>query len=158
IADHVRAVTMCGHEGVAPGNKEEGYVVRQLLRRAVLEGYLLGQREPFLHSLVPTVVEVMRRPYPEIAETAESVAGVIREEEERCLATIDRGLSRLQKAVETAKASNSPLVSGEIAWELHSTYGFLVEITEAMAARDNLAVDRAVFNQLREEHEEKSGS
>lgn len=158
IADHVRAVTMCGHEGVAPGNKEEGYVVRQLLRRAVLEGYLLGQREPFLHSLVPTVVEVMRRPYPEIAETAESVAGVIREEEERFLATIDRGLSRFQKAVETAKTSNSPLVSGEIAWELHSTYGFLVEITEAMAARDNLAVDRAVFNQLREEHEEKSGS
>lgn len=158
IADHVRAVAMCAHEGVAPGNKEEGYVVRQLLRRAVLEGYLLGQREPFLHTLVPTVVEVMRQPYPEIAETAESVAGVIREEEERFLATIDRGLSRFQKAVETAKASNSPLVSGEIAWELHSTYGFLVEITEAMAARDNLAVDRAVFNQLREEHEEKSGS
>ena len=158
IADHIRAVTMCGHEGVSPGNKEEGYVVRQLLRRAVLEGYLLGQHDPFLHTLVPAVVDIMKKPYPEIAETAESVAGVIREEEERFLGTIERGLSRFDKAVEVARSANSSLISGEIAWELHSTYGFLVEITEAMAARDNLAVDRAVFNRLRAEHEEKSGS
>lgn len=158
IADHVRAVTMCGHEGVAPGNKEEGYVVRQLLRRAVLEGYLLGQHEPFLHTLVPAVVDAMRAGYPEIAETAESVAGVIRAEEERFLGTVERGLSRFENALELARKADSALISGEIAWELHATYGFLIEITEALADRENLAVDRAVFNRLRAEHEEKSGS
>lgn len=158
IADHIRAVTMCGHEGVAPGSKEEGYVVRQLLRRAVLEGYLLGKHEPFLHTLVPAVVEVMKGPYPEVAETAQSVAGVVKEEEERFLSTIERGLARFEKAVEGAKKADSPLIPGEAAWDLHSTYGFLVEISEAMAARHNLAVDRAEFNRLREEHEKTSGS
>jgi len=158
IADHIRAVTMCGHEGVAPGNKEEGYVIRQLLRRAVLEGYLLGKHEPFLHRLVPAVVEAMRRPYPEIAETAQSVAGVVKEEEERFLGTIDRGLARFEKAVEAAKRSGASTIPGEVAWDLHGTYGFLVEISEAMAARHNLAVDRVEFNRLREEHERTSGS
>lgn len=158
IADHIRAVTMCGHEGVAPGNKEEGYVVRQLLRRAVLEGYLLGKHEPFLYALVPAVVDVMRIPYPEIAETAQSVASVVREEEERFLSTIDRGLTRFEKAVETARKSGASLVPGDVAWDLHSTYGFLVEISEAMAARHNLAIDRAEFNRLRDEHEKTSGS
>ena len=158
IADHIRAVTMCGHEGVAPGNKEEGYVIRQLLRRAVLEGYLLGKHEPFLHQLVPAVVDIMRQPYPEIAETAESVAGVVREEEDRFLATIDRGLARFEKAVETARRSDAALIPGDVAWDLHQTYGFLVEISEAMAARYNLAIDRAEFNRLRDQHEKTSGS
>jgi alanyl-tRNA synthetase len=158
IADHIRAVTMCGHEGVAPSNVKQGYVIRQLLRRAVLEGYLLGRHEPFLYRLVPAVVEAMRRPYPEIAETAQSVAGVVKEEEERFLGTIDRGLARFEKAVETAEWSGASLIPGDVAWDLHSTYGFLVEISEAMAARHNLAVDRAEFNKLREEHEKTSGS
>ena len=157
IADHIRAVTMCGHEGVAPGNKEEGYVVRSLLRRAVLEGYLLGKHEPFLHALVPAVVEIMRQPYPEIAETARSVAGVVKEEEERFLATVDRGLSRFEKAVEAAKRGGGP-IPGEVAWDLHQTYGFLVEISEALAARHNLSVDRAAFDRLRARHETTSGS
>src|SRR5690606_10879117 len=116
IADHIRAVTMCGHEGVAPGNKEEGYVIRQLLRRAVLEGYLLGKHEPFLHQLVPAVVEIMKTPYPELVETAQSVAGVVREEEERFLGTIDRGLARFEKAVEAAKSSGASLIPGDVAW------------------------------------------
>ena len=158
IADHIRAVTMCGHEGVAPGNKEEGYVVKQLLRRAVLEGYLLGRHEPFLYRLVPNVVESLRRAYPEIAQTQQSVAGVVKEEEERFLVTIDRSLARFQKAIDDSQRAGSPLISGDIAWDLHQTHGFLVEISEALAARHNLAVDRAEFNRLRESHEKTSGS
>ena len=158
IADHVRTVVMCAHEGVTPGNNKQGYIVKQLLRRAVLEGRLLGRHEPFLHTLVPAVVDIMRTPYPEIAETAESVAGVIRVEEENFLGTIDRGLTRFDRAVETAKKTGGSVIPGEVAWELHATHGFLVEISEALAATHNLAVDRVAFNRLREEHEKTSGA
>jgi len=68
ISDHVRAITFSIHEGVNPGSEKESYVVRQLLRRALLEGYLLGKHEPFLHQLVPAVVEIMKTPYPDIAK------------------------------------------------------------------------------------------
>src|SRR5688572_29096464 len=91
IADHVRAITFCIHEGVVPDTKEENYVVRQLLRRALLEGYMLGQRNPFLYQLVPAVVDVMKSVYPEIAETVDSVQGTIKEEETQFLGTIERG-------------------------------------------------------------------
>lgn len=77
IADHVRAITFCIHEGVGPGSEKESYVVRQLLRRALLEGFLLGKHEPFLHLLVPAVVDVMKAHYADLTETIESVANVI---------------------------------------------------------------------------------
>ena len=158
IADHVRAVTMCGHEGVNPGNNKQGYIVRQLLRRAMLEGYLMGKHDAFLYQLVPKVIELMRAPYPEIVQTQDSVANVIREEEEQFLSTVERSLSRFNKEVEQAKRSGRAVISGEAVWDLHQTHGFFVEISEALAAQHNLAVDRARFQLLREEHEKTSGS
>ena len=64
MADHARALTFCIHENVRPSNEKQGYVIRRLLRRAVLDAYQMGHREPFLHRLVPTVAEVMGRPTP----------------------------------------------------------------------------------------------
>src|SRR5262249_40497893 len=78
IADHARAVTFCVHENVLPSNEKQGYVVRRLLRRAVLDGYRLGLREPFLHRLPAVVARVMRQPYPELTETVERVMHVVR--------------------------------------------------------------------------------
>src|SRR5262245_20429680 len=92
IADHVRAVTFCIHENVGTGKEKQGYVVRQLLRRALLEGYLLGRQEPFLHKIVPAVAQVMRKPYPEVSETVERVQLVIKAEEEYFLKTVEKGL------------------------------------------------------------------
>src|SRR5262249_35275431 len=88
IADHARAVTFCIHENVVPGNEKQGYVVRQLLRRAVLEGYLLGRQEPFLHQLVAPVARVMGRPYPELGDTVGRVELVVKAEEEYFLRTV----------------------------------------------------------------------
>ncbi|QDT66106.1 alanine--tRNA ligase [Calycomorphotria hydatis] len=156
IADHVRAITMCIHEGVQPGNHKENYIVRQLLRRAVLEGYLLGRKDPFLHSLVPTVIDLMKSPYPELSETVESVRNTIEAEEMRFLESIDRGVSKYERCVEQAKSAGSSVLSGDEVWDLHETYGFLVELTEALAAQHNLGVDRARFNELRAEHEQIS--
>ena len=87
IADHVRACTFAVHENVYPGNKKQGYVIRRLLRRAVLDGHQMGVREPFLHKLVGRVAELMKQPYPELGETVASVADVIEKEEANFLAT-----------------------------------------------------------------------
>ncbi|MGE3315783.1 MAG: alanine--tRNA ligase [Planctomycetaceae bacterium] len=158
ITDHVRAATFCIHEGVSPGSEKESYIVRQLLRRALLEGYLLGKHEPFLHQIVPSVVEAMRVPYPELAETAKTVANTIEEEESQFLGVIERGIQRFEKFVDKARETGSSKISGDDAFDLHQTEGFLIELTEAMAARKNLAVDLKRFNDLMEKHKLGSGS
>ncbi|HEV3301960.1 MAG TPA: alanine--tRNA ligase [Planctomycetaceae bacterium] len=158
VADHVRAVTFCIHEGVSPGSEKESYVVRQLLRRALLEGYLLGKHEPFLHTLVPTVVEMMKVPYPDLAQTAKSVGNVIEEEESQFLGVVEKGLSKFDRCVEKARASGSGKISGDDAFDLHQTDGFLIELTEAMAAKKNLAVDLERFKSLMNQHKIGSGS
>ncbi|RMG40210.1 MAG: alanine--tRNA ligase [Planctomycetota bacterium] len=156
IADHIRAATFAIHEGVNPSNEKAGYVIRQLLRRALLEGYLLGREEPFLHKLVPTVVELMRRPYPELVETQQSVADVIREEEEQFLHIVERGVRKFRKLAEKARQSGG-VISGEDAFDLHQSEGFLIELTEALAARENLKVDRKQFDICMAELRERSG-
>lgn len=154
IADHARAVTFCIHENVVPGPVKQSYVVRQLLRRAVLEGYLLGRQEPFLYKLVPAVAAAMHKPYPELSGTAERVSLVIRAEEEMFLHTVENGVRKLERHMENARTRNAGVISGDDAWDLHQTDGFLIEMTEAIAARNNLRVDRARFNQLRTDHQD----
>src|SRR5690606_7307365 len=100
ITDHIRACTFAVHENVYPGANKEKYVVKRLLRRAVLDGHQRGQREPFLYKLVPAVVDAMKKPYPELAETAARVASVIEKEEANFFGTIDAGLNRIERVFE----------------------------------------------------------
>ncbi len=158
IADHVRAVTFCIHEGVEPGNDKENYVVRQLLRRALLEGYLLGRRDPFLHQLVPAVVTAMKAGYPELSQSAEPVANVILEEENQFLDIVERGVGKFQKLAETARGAGRTVITGEEAFDLHQTDGFLVELTESLAGRFGLTIDREQFDSLMEQQRQVSGA
>jgi len=151
IADHVRAVSFCVHEGVIPDTEKENYIVRQLLRRALLEGYLLGKREPFLYQVVPAVVDVMQAAYPDIKETVDSVQNSIREEEDQFLGTIERGLNRFDEFAKSAK-SGSGLIGGDDAFILHTEDGFLIELTEAIAEDRGLKVDRERYRELTAEH------
>src|SRR5690606_20862964 len=113
IADHIRAVTMCVHEGVVPSNEKQGYIVRLLLRRALLEGFLIGKQKAFLYHLSPVVAELMKRPYTDVAQSVVAAANTIREEEQQFLAIIERGLSRFEKIVERCRQSGSATVTGE---------------------------------------------
>ncbi|MFM8702949.1 MAG: alanine--tRNA ligase-related protein, partial [Planctomycetia bacterium] len=158
IADHVRACTFAIHENVMPGNNEEKYVVKRLLRRAVLDGRQMGMQEPFLHLLPATVAEMMRKPYPELAETADRVAGVIKREEESFLATIDGGLDRIEKLFATIDRSGSGLVGGIEAAELYTTYGFPPELLETLAAERNCGFDWNGFREAMEAHGQRSGA
>lgn len=157
IADHVRAVTFCIHEGVQPDADKANYIVRQLLRRGVLEGYLLGKRDPFLFRLVPEVVRAMQGPYPDLGKTAKVVADSIRTEEEQFLGTVEKGVRKFQELVDKARKSGKSVISGDDAFDLHATDGFLIELTQAMAAKNNLHVDRSRFDEVMGEHKKGSG-
>ena len=158
IADHVRACTFAIHENVLPGNNEEKYVVKRLLRRAVLDGRQMGMREPFLHSLPPIVAEMMRKPYPELADTTDRVGGVIKREEESFLATIDGGLARIEKLFGAIGSSGKAVVPGGDAAELYTTYGFPPELLETLAAERNCGFDWEGFRAAMEDHGLKSGA
>jgi alanyl-tRNA synthetase len=158
IADHVRACTFAIHENVLPGNEKEKYVVRRLLRRAVLDGRQMGMRDPFLHALPATVAELMRRPYPELAETVERVAGVIRREEESFLATIDGGIERIERLFAGLAQAGRDTVAGGDAAELYTTYGFPPELLETIAAERNCRFDWPGFAAAMEEHGRVSGA
>jgi len=153
MADHSRALTFCIHENVRPDKQKQGYVVRRLLRRAVLDAYQMGHREPFLFQLIPTVAEVMRRPYPELQESVKRIQTVVREEEEQFLKNLENGLRRLNDTFRKTKAGGSDMVAGKDAFVLHSTYGIPVEITESLAAEQNLRVDMDGFNEAESVHE-----
>jgi alanyl-tRNA synthetase len=157
ITDHVRACTFAIHENVAPGPKKQGYVIKRLLRRAVLDGHQLGVREPFLHKLVDMVAQCMKAAYPELQETTTRVANVIKEEEKSFLANIDAGLDRIDRIFQQMQRENRAMVSGAEAAEMYQTHGFPPELFESMASERNLVFDWEGFRRDMEEHGIESG-
>ena len=156
ISDHARALTMTIHENVKPSNEKQGYVVRRLLRRAVLDAYQMGRREPFLYQIVPTVAEVMGRPYPEIAESVPRIRNVIKEEEEQFLRNVENGLKLLNDTFRRTRAAGSAVISGVDAFDLQQTHGIPVEITESLAADQNLGIEWPAFQAAKKRHSEVS--
>jgi alanyl-tRNA synthetase len=157
ITDHVRACTFAVHENVYPGANKEKYVVKRLLRRAVLDGRQMGMHEPFLFKLVPVVAEIMKRPYPELGETVQRVSGVIEKEESNFFSTIDAGLNRIERVFDEMRRDNRVTVDGAAAAELYQTFGVPPELFEALAAEHNLAFDWQGYDQAMAEHGEVSG-
>ncbi|MBL8828032.1 MAG: alanine--tRNA ligase [Planctomycetaceae bacterium] len=157
IADHVRACTFAIHENVYPGPNKEKYVIKRLLRRAVLDGHQLGLHEAFLYKLVPIVAEMTKGPYPELLETTARVAKVMQNEEDAFFGTIDAGLDRIEKLFTQLKSSGKSLVAGSEAAEMYTTHGFPPELIETMAAEHNLTFDWAGYKKAMEEHGDKSG-
>ena len=157
IADHIRACTFAVHENVLPGPNREKYVIRRLLRRAVLDGYQMGLRDPFLYQLVPAVAEAMQAPYPELKDTIERVQKGIKAEETTFFGTVGAGLDRIQRMFKEMQSSGRVVVSGKDAADLYTTYGVPPEMVENMAAELNIAFDWDGYRKAMEEHGEKSG-
>ena len=157
ITDHIRACAMAIHENVYPGAQKEKYVIRRLLRRAVLDGHQMGMREPFLYQLVPAVFEKMKAAYPEITETKTRVAEVIQGEEANFFGTIDAGLAHIDRIFQEMEAAGRLTVDGAEAAELYQTFGVPVEMFESMAAENNLAFDWEGYQRAMQEHGEASG-
>ena len=157
IADHVRACTFAIHENVLPGPNREKYVIRRLLRRAVLDGHQMGLREPFLHQLVPAVADLMKTPYPELKDTIERVQKGIKAEESAFFGTIDAGMNRISRMFDEMKRQGRVMVSGEDAAVLYQTHGVPPEMVESMAAELNYTFDWPGFRKAMEGHGVTSG-
>ena len=143
VADHARALTFAVAENVLPSNEGRGYVVRKLLRRALLHAYLLGLEEPALYRLVEPVVAVMGDVYEQLPPRRAFVEGVIRGEEEHYLSTLGRGMDRLRGKLAAIKKGGT--LSGEDAFTLYDTYGLPLEVTAEVADWDDVGVDEAGF-------------
>jgi len=158
IADHIRACTFAIHENVTPSPNKQGYVIRRLIRRAVLDGHRMGVREPFFHKLVPVLAEMMKNPYPELQETIPRVMAVLKGEEENFFAVLETGLDRIERLFDEMRRSGRGVVSGSEAAELYQTYGFPPELLETLAAERNYAFDWEGYRREMERHGIESGA
>jgi len=156
IADHIRALTFAIADGATPSNEGRGYVVRRILRRASRYGRELGMHEPFIHKLVPVVVESLGDAFGQIRARAEHVATVVEAEEASFGRTLDRGLEIFEEAAARAIESGSATISGEDAFQLYDTYGFPLDLTELMAGERGLGVDTEEFHRLMDEQRERA--
>ncbi len=157
ITDHVRACTFAVHENVYPGANGAKYVIRRLIRRAVLDGHQMSLREPFLFRLVDAVADVMKNQYPELAQTTVRVADVIKSEEERFFATIDGGLERIAKLFGDMRSRGTSIVDGGRAAELYTSYGVPPELLQQMAAEHGFSFDWNGYQSAMQTHSEISG-
>ena len=151
ITDHVRACTMSIHENVLPGSNNENFVIRKLLRRAFLQGYMIGLKEPFLAQLVPAVVDSLKGAYPEIAQTVGNVQDSITNEENDFLRVIGKNIGRVEKLVETTVQKNQKEVDYTEAADFYQTYGIPAELTEGVAEKAGLDFDHEKFRRALEE-------
>ncbi|OJG27919.1 alanyl-tRNA synthetase [Enterococcus caccae] len=158
IADHIRALSFAIGDGALPSNEGRGYVLRRLLRRAVMHGKKLGINEAFLYKLVPVVGEVMVSYYPEVLQQKEFIEKVVRTEEERFHETINEGLDILNELIAKVKADHNDTLNGKDIFKLYDTYGFPVELTEEVAEDSGLKVDHAGFEKEMEAQRERARS
>ncbi len=147
IADHARAVVFCIADGVLPANTHRGYVLKRLLRRAVLDGKNLGIEGEFFYKTVESVGLVMGKQYPEIIKSQENIAETIKGEEEKFLSTLSRGLNLIDMAIKKTKDNKKNVIAGDTAFELYDTYGFPYELAEEVVAKEGMSLDREGFEE-----------
>jgi alanyl-tRNA synthetase len=144
IADHIRACTFTITDGVIPGNEGRGYVLRRIARRAIRHGYKLGARKPFFYTLVAPLAVEMGEAYPELRRDMARVTEVLKVEEERFFQTIANGMEILESAL--AKLPGNGVIDGDLAFKLHDTYGFPLDLTADVCREREVKVDEAGFN------------
>jgi alanyl-tRNA synthetase len=172
IADHARAVVFLIADGVLPSNEGRGYVLRRIVRRAVRHGRILGRREPFMTDLGQVVIDMMSEAYPYLLERRDAVLAAIEREEAQFARTLDAGTAQLEAALAVqapdaervvgrraeALPTDAPKLPGELAFRLHDTFGFPIDLTVELAAEYGVAVDRDGFEAALAEQRERSRS
>lgn len=154
LADHSRAVTFMIGDGILPGNEGRSYILRRLLRRAVYHGRLLGIQGTFMAEYAHEVAVLLGAEYPELVEKSALIDGILTAEEERFGATLDAGESKLTAELE--QLEDGAQLSGEIAFLLHDTYGFPIDLTREIAANAGHVVDMDAFDAAMTEQRERA--
>ncbi|QUQ78423.1 Alanine--tRNA ligase [Streptococcus equi subsp. zooepidemicus] len=156
IADHIRALSFAIGDGALPGNEGRGYVLRRLLRRAVMHGRRLGIHETFLYKLVATVGHIMESYYPEILEKRDFIEKIIKREEETFARTIDAGSGHLDQLLAQLKEKGQDRLDGKDIFKLYDTYGFPVELTEELAEDAGYKIDHEGFKAAMKEQQDRA--
>lgn len=151
IADHIRCLTFAIGDGVMPSNEGRGYVIRRILRRAVLYGKKLGMNEAFIYRLVDNVIELLGNVFPDVLPRHEFITRTIQGEEHRFHQTIERGLELLDHSFDTLKEQNGTQIDGKRAFELYDTFGFPLDLTQMLARERGFTVDGVGFEHSMEE-------
>ena len=154
LADHSRAVTFMIGDGILPGNEGRSYILRRLLRRAVYHGRLLGIQGTFMAEYAHEVAVLLGAEYPELVEKSALIDGILTAEEERFGATLDAGESKLTAELE--QLEDGAQLSGEVAFLLHDTYGFPIDLTREIAANAGHVVDMNAFDAAMTEQRERA--
>ncbi len=154
LADHSRAVTFMIGDGILPGNEGRSYILRRLLRRAVYHGRLLGIQGAFMAEYAHEVAVLLGAEYPELVEKSALIDGILTAEEERFGATLDAGESKLTAELE--QLEDGAQLSGEVAFLLHDTYGFPIDLTREIAANAGHVVDMDAFDAAMTEQRERA--
>jgi alanyl-tRNA synthetase len=152
IADHIRSCAFTVVDGVIPGNEGRGYVLRRIARRGIRHGYKLGASKPFFHALVATLAAEMGEAYPEIRREAQRVTAVLKQEEERFFQTIANGMEILEGRL----AGGAKTIDGELAFKLHDTFGFPLDLTADVCRERGVTVDEAGFDAAMQRQREQA--
>lgn len=158
IADHIRSLAFAIGDGAIPSNEGRGYILRRLLRRAVMHGKKLGIQEAFLYTLVETVGQIMEGYYPEVLANAEFISQQIKREENSFHRTIDAGSKMMNDLLIDLKENGKDTIDGKDIFTLYDTYGFPFELTEELAEEEGLKVDHDGFVAAMNERQELSRS
>jgi alanyl-tRNA synthetase len=142
LADHIRACSFLIADGVIPGNEGRGYVLRRIIRRAIRHGYKLGCRAAFFHKLVADLVAEMGEAYPELVSNQVRITDILKQEEDRFFETIENGMQIL----ETELATKPTVFNGDLAFKLHDTFGFPLDLTADICRERGVTVDTVGFD------------
>lgn len=156
IADHIRALSFAIGDGALPGNEGRGYVLRRLLRRAVMHGKKLGIEGKFLAQFVPVVGKIMESYYPEVLEKQDFIMQIIDREEEAFGRTIDGGSKLLDELLAKLKEEGKTMLEGQDIFRLYDTYGFPVELTEELAEDAGFKIDHEGFKAAMKEQQDRA--
>lgn len=150
IADHIRCLTFAIGDGVMPSNEGRGYVIRRILRRAVLYGKKLNMNEAFIYRLVDKVIELLGDVFPDVLPRREFITRTIQGEEHRFHQTIERGLELLDGSFDTLTEQDERQLDGKRAFELYDTFGFPLDLTQMLARERGFIVDEVGFEESME--------
>lgn len=156
IADHIRCLTFAIGDGVMPSNEGRGYVMRRILRRAVLYGKKLGMSSPFIFNLVDTVVDRLGKVFPDVLPRQDFIKEIVKGEEHRFHQTLDRGLDILDGLLDQIGAEGKSVLPGNRAFELYDTFGFPLDLTQVLANERDFSVDEDGFSESMETQRNRS--
>jgi alanyl-tRNA synthetase len=146
LADHIRACSFLIADGVIPGNEGRGYVLRRIIRRAIRHGYKLGARKAFFHNMVADLVREMGNAYPELKTEQTRITNTLKQEEDRFFETIENGMAILESELAVMDKANNSTFNGDLAFKLHDTFGFPLDLTADICRERNVTVDSSAFD------------